>query len=391
LWSLLLCVSVSLWPIACAYYPTPELEADALVREAGTLPSDRAIRLLDRAAELDPSRADILELRAGALADLGRREEAIESLSRALERHRGRLSMTSDLAALHLRRGVLLADLGRMPEAEIDFGHALRLEPSSALAYLHRAWARRRAGRLAEAEADLEQARWHGKSMAPAFHNAAVQHRQDGRLEEAERFFRFAVEVDPTYVISQYGLAAVLLEAGRFAEAEAALTAAIPKQPMAAELFHHRGTARLALKRFDEALADFTEAARLSPKWAEPEAFRGLVLQLGRADLAGADAAYTKALALDPACHPARLNRGLLYRDLGRLDEAERDLRAALSLRASAETARLLAGVLRERGDYDRAIQVCMRAFDLARDDAARQALHEEIARCIKAGKDPSR
>ena len=376
---------------ACAYYPTPEGEADALVREAGTLPPAQSLDRLDRAAALAPSRPDVHELRAGALVELGRREEAVASLGRALDLRRGQGSVDTDLAALHQRRGVLLAELGRLPEAEIDFSHALRLEPESALGYLHRAWARRRAGRPEDAEADLAQARWHGKSMAPVFHNAAVQHRADGRLAEAERFFRFAVEVDPSYVISQYGLGAVLLELGRFEEADAALTAAIPKQPMAAELFHHRGMARLALQRFDEALTDFAEAARLSPKWAEPEAFRGLVLQLSRKDMPAAEAAYTKALALDPECHAARLNRGLLYRDVGRLVEAERDLRVALAVRASPETARLLAGVLRESGQYGRAVQVCLRAFDLARDDATRRALHEEIARCLQAERETPR
>jgi tetratricopeptide (TPR) repeat protein len=95
-------------------------------------------------------------------------------------------------------------------------------------------------------------------------------------------------------------------------------------------------------------------------------------------DRAGALAAFAQVLALDPQHLSARVSVGNLLRELGRLDEAERVMRAAVDAVPDSVGARMgLGEILRARGDHLGAID----AFG-----AVLKANHEFIPALVSGG-----
>ena len=94
----------------------------ALLVEGNNL-SD-AQRMLQRAVELDPNRAQYHLYVGWVAADIGQMDKARASLNKALELDKG-------FADAHWRRGILSARQGAAKNAVADFTEALRLRPSS--------------------------------------------------------------------------------------------------------------------------------------------------------------------------------------------------------------------------------------------------------------------
>lgn len=80
---------------------------------------ERALTLVDQAVALGPGHAAFHGQRAGLLAKIGRKTEALESFGRALE--------LSDAPGHTLQRGMLFAETGRQAEAVADFQYAAEL------------------------------------------------------------------------------------------------------------------------------------------------------------------------------------------------------------------------------------------------------------------------
>ncbi|NJD25507.1 MAG: tetratricopeptide repeat protein [Betaproteobacteria bacterium] len=87
--------------------------------------------------------------------------------------------------------------------------------------------------------------------------------------------------------------------------------------------------------RFDSALAEWTAGQRFNADRPEANTALGTLLAL-RGDLGGAEAAYRRAIALDPTYIEAAINLADLFRAQARDADAERTLRAALERSPSA-------------------------------------------------------
>ena len=111
-----------------------------------------AIGLFDSAIKL--GLGDIAEIhvcRATALAALGRREAAVESVNAALE-------IEPYLAGAYFERGAIRCEQGEFEMAISDFTMAIHIEPEFEDAYYSRALAYEERKRYAAAEADLTRA-----------------------------------------------------------------------------------------------------------------------------------------------------------------------------------------------------------------------------------------
>lgn len=80
---------------------------------------ENALALVEQAITLGPGHAAFHSQRAGLLAKLGRKAEALEAFGRALE--------LSDAPGHYLKRGMLFAETGRRAEAVADFQYAAEL------------------------------------------------------------------------------------------------------------------------------------------------------------------------------------------------------------------------------------------------------------------------
>ncbi len=78
------------------------------------------------------------------------------------------------------------------------------------------------------------------------------------------------------------------------------------------------------------AIRELQSAIELYPDFAEAHNAMGLILHLSMGRHSRAEEAYLKALRIEPEFSEAHNNIGALYIDMGRYDEAEKHLRAAL-------------------------------------------------------------
>lgn len=141
------------------------------------------------------------------------------------------------------------------------------------------------------------------------------------------------------------------LNAGRFAEATDAFETLLAQQPDLPDMWYNLGFAQRRLRRFEAALASYREA--LDRGVAEPE--------------------------------QVHLNRAvILTSDLGRPEEAETELAAALAVAPRYFPALLnLGGLHEDRGDREAARQAYARAIEIDPDDAlvlTRLAVLSDIA-----------
>jgi tetratricopeptide (TPR) repeat protein len=382
-----------LWILAaCASEPPAPDQASAAYQQAmqdtaSGRRSEEILPLLDRAIELDPSRAELFFARAEALRLLRRPEAASRDYDAAIALLRPARGSRADLAYALLSRGRIHADAGRREQAEWDFGEAITLSPSPIEARLERARLWAAAGRTEEAERDREEARRLGQGVAGSFHDEGVHQLQANRPEEAERYFLLALDLEPTHPLALVGLARASLSRGRFAAAEVALTRAIDQRPLDAELYYHRGNARLSLGRYEDAFADFTTAIERVPNHAGARVARGILFYRHRKDPERSEAEFHRALIADPESFDALLNRGLLYHETRRLAEAEVDLRRALGIRADVDAAHALGRLLYDRGEYAKSADTLQRTLELCRDPDRRKAVEADLARSLRQDK----
>lgn len=366
---------------ACAAAPTPEADyAQALA----TRDPKQALALLDRAIAAKPQ-PDYHAARARLHVARQDPQAALADLDAALALTPGDALAAGSRLRLLLVRAQLHRQLGRAPEAEADLDQVLALEPEHTEACLERAWLRRRTGRAALAARDVETARKAGIAAADLYYNAAVRAVNVGDGPEAERMIGFALDIDPGHSLARIARARLFMEQRRFDEAAAELDGPIRVWPKDAELYYHRGTALLAAGKAEAALEDFTKAVDLAPREAPYLAGRGLAKYRAGRDVAAARADFEAAITADPKCYAGWFNRGVVAHERRELEQAEKDLRRATSIRATPEGSIALGRVFHDRGDYDTALDLYRQALEIYRSPEAQKALRDEAERTRRA------
>lgn len=276
----------------------------ALARhQAGQLALAEA--LYEQVLLLDPGNADALHLKGMAVLGRGAAEEALALLERAC-------AQAPRSALIRRNSAEAYAALARWEDARAALNAAVALkpdwaEPHAALGVLHA-----RTNRPRDAKAALARATALDPAFAEAWNNLGVLHLADKEIEPARAAFESALKTRPTFTDALKGLGVAHTEAGRTDAALAAFDNALAAPGLAdgakAELLMNRAVASHAAGRWPAALSDLQAATALSPGLAA--AWRNMakpLIALGR--VAEADAACTRALALDPANDLARYER----------------------------------------------------------------------------------
>ncbi len=210
---------------------------------------------------------------------------------------------------------------------------------------------RRRAGDLVEAEALLRRA----ASMAPQ--NAEIRInlgnllRARGALRDAESEYRSALRLEPASRTARLALARVLNDGAAHDAAADEAGRLLEANDRDAEAWVALGVARRAQGRLPEAESAYRRALALRPDYAVARHNLGALLgQLSRAEesLEHLD----RAAALGVRDRPLHFNRGRALIELGRFDEADAALEAAVRLAPGDAEAQVLLAKLRfMRGD----------------------------------------
>ena len=210
--------------------------------------------------EIEPEsdKAAVIQFKKGLkFQEEGKDDEAIQALSKAIEKHKGH-------ANAYEKRARILLQLKNYDEALEDYGKAIKLDDGIAEAYYGRAEIYIRRSEWANAIADLELALKKAIALEPIYWTARLKkadcHIRLGEWEKASfdlKFFtnRAFAQDNPNFKKKAYGYfryGQVLIEEERFDEAYDAFCKAIEHEqgtnPISMEeMVYYRGFSRLKM------------------------------------------------------------------------------------------------------------------------------------------------
>ena len=285
---------------------------------------DEAIRLFDKALELDPRDAEVWTNKGLSLFKLGRKDEAIRCFDKAIE-------IDPRVAEAWNNKGTILNELGRYDDAIRCLDKAILLDSRDA-----GIWANK------------------GRSFFSL-----------GRKDEALRCFDKAIEIDSRFAGAWVNKGKFLNMLGRYDEGIQCLDKAILLDPKNANAWHNKGISLFHLGHKDEAVRCIDKVIELDPcaanAWYEKGAGLG---KTGRHD--EAISCFEKVIELDPQHALAWNYKGVSLASLGRYEEAIWCCERALELDPHNEIAWNSKGaILLALGRHDETIQCCDKAIEL--------------------------
>ncbi len=216
------------------------------------------------AVELAPDDARTLAAAADALARGRRFAEAVELYTRLL-------GLQAENPRVLEKRATALVNLGRKEAAAADFQAALRLAPADARLRLRWAEALEFFGDRAAAAREREAVK--AIATAPEVRAelllASAEHLAASGDPAAVAKFSEALALVPDSLEGRYGLALALLRAGRFDDAAAAFRAVLASAPSHAQARRGLVAALVEAGRFELARVELQEALRLASRDAE--------------------------------------------------------------------------------------------------------------------------
>jgi Flp pilus assembly protein TadD len=177
-----------------------------------------------RAFDESPADAALGLALASACMEIGRLDEAEETLGRAV-------SQAPDWEAAHFEAGKLWLRRDDTERAAAAFAEASRLMPGFAAAHANLGAALGELERPAEALVALERAVRLDPFGHPIHNNIGASLRDLGSLPEAEASFRQVIALAPRFVFGHYNLGHVLFLQGRFDEARDAYEGGLTRDP----------------------------------------------------------------------------------------------------------------------------------------------------------------
>lgn len=373
---------------------------------------EAALRLVEKALQLDPNGVVLLANRSSALWSLDRHEEALvasdlactlstnsfeAAFSSTVQSHLRRLARDgpgalesidraleadADSAETWARKGIILRDLERLDDALTCFDRALDNDPRRADFWAVRGETLSKLGRYNEALMSLDRAESLGIVDATVAIHRGLALFSLGRVGEAHDYLmkqyietgdaslkdvmvRLFKDLDP--------LAAVHLAVsdGRFTEAVRACESHLESHPDDWNAWHLKATALETLERYDEALQSYQKCLMLNPSHHAGWVNLGNVLDKQH-QYEQAIQAYDKALQLDGRSVFALLNRAICLSGSGRPHEAIACCERALAIDQQCAPAwRSLAVSLEAVGRLEEALQAIEQALSIDPNDGA--------------------
>ena len=359
---------------------------------------DRAVILLDRAIEQDPTASEIYFAKGLLLLNLKRVPEAEQAVRTGLARN-----PESPVGQYHLGR--ILLEAGKVGEATASFERAIAINQSFEPAYLALA-------SVFEARQEKDKAigvlQGYLRNVNP--HNREIRHHLV-RLYVAAKDYRGATKEleellteDPTDLDAHLRLALIEGEQKDYARAIERLTVILnarpaelkvrdylgylyeeakePQKALDAYTFNvklepsyfeghlHLGVLFYRLKKFPEAITHLAEASKLNPKQPETHIVLGLAyLQMEEYEKAAQ--VFEEGIRQNPKSADLYFNLGTAYDKLNRFDEVVRVMEIALQLDPHhADTLNYLGYSYAERGiKIDQALSLTKQAVALKPDN----------------------
>lgn len=144
----------------------------------------------NRALQLDPDNAEILNSLGASQMNLGKLDDASASLTKALE-------LKPDLAFARCNLGIVYRIIGRLDEAVSNFLAAIEIQPDYAAAHNNLGVVLQQLGRSEEAIASYSKSLQLDESNAEAHNNLGVLLNECGKVKEALIHFNQSISLSP--------------------------------------------------------------------------------------------------------------------------------------------------------------------------------------------------
>jgi tetratricopeptide (TPR) repeat protein len=177
-----------------------------------------------------------------------------------------------------------------------DLTRVIEFDPNQFEPYAQRGRAREKSGDIAGALADLNQAVALEPQSASLYTERGAFYERNNQSSKAEQDYRSALEINQNYLQAQLRLGMLLLRQQHPDQAEGELSKAIALSADNAEAYLKRAQARFDLGRYDAALQDASQAVGLSPNAVQPYLLRARI-RAATPDLSGATANLFGAIA----------------------------------------------------------------------------------------------
>lgn len=262
--------------------------------------NERALELADHVLKTEPKNAEAHYIRGlGTFySAFGEESEAIKDLEAA--------------RALGYQSGELFAALTKLYDARKDYDKAieaatfgLKVCPDKDL-FRCRASLYETVGKRQEALADLNEFIRLAPDKAMGYYVRANLFQQLGRDEDALRDYAVSISKSPDSTFAMSERAKLLLKVGREEEALNEISKVTDFDKTDDDAVRLRGDIYAKLKKYDRAISDYTRAITMSPEYARSalEARARAYKQMGKLELAEKDLLEARKLKAKPAEKP---------------------------------------------------------------------------------------
>jgi len=321
----------------------------------------KAEEVLRKITEINPSNSVAWINLAICLLRQHRGKEALEVISKTLDRFKGNvsvwlkcLSLVDEYPQLNvvdfyrkacelnvreselwMKLGHLLRTYGKFEEAQEAYSRALELKPSLE-AYLELGFTLFLKRDYSKAEEMFKQAAEKYSQSPKAWEFLGEIFFHQAKFSEAEKVFRKVLELDKQYCPAWVNLIKSIMFLGRFNEAEKTAREALKYCPKSPPILKEYGRLMLEKGAFSEASHILTEAAKLSEE--DYDVWYLLALSFkGEGSLEEAEKACRKATRIRPDSWKAWYLLGEILYEKSNYKESVKALSKALSLNPQSE------------------------------------------------------
>jgi tetratricopeptide (TPR) repeat protein len=261
--------------------------------------ADNAIRMQERAIDIDPDFAFAHLSMAEALATKGERAKAMEKIAEAAAIDPPSAYSYSVWGNAYYK----LYEKDRKPEdldAAIEkFRQATEIDPNDSLAFFNWGRALDDKGNIAEAAHKYTLVTELTPDHIGANVNLGIDLRKLGQDEAAIKRFRHVLEIDPVNAPALYNLGRALADNGATAEANGLFGRAALIKPKDSDIFLHWGITLVKRSKIPEGLEKLRQAVKLNPENSMAFLTLGSILRLMNQKIEAADA-LGRYLELEP-------------------------------------------------------------------------------------------
>jgi tetratricopeptide (TPR) repeat protein len=254
-----------------------------------------------------------------------------QDYDRAIADYSEAIRLDPSSAPAFISRSVAYSAKKDYDHAIADLNEAIRLDPKNAIAFNNRGWQYNSKQDYDSAVADLNEAIRLDPKNAIAFVNRSKAYHAKQDYDSAIADLNEAIRIYPKNAIAFNDRGWAYSDKQDYNHAIADYSEAIRLDPKAAIAFNNRSWAYYRKQDYDRAIADLNEAIRLDPKDAIAFDARGRAFS-AKQDYDHAIADYSEASRLDPKYAVAFNDCGWAYSDKQDYDRAIADLSEAIRL-----------------------------------------------------------